>query len=279
MIRGFDAQISGNLAAGIGLSSSAALEVATAGMLMKLFAIEMAPLDLAKLCRRAENEFVGMRCGIMDQFISCNGRRDHALMLDCRSLQFKLLPLAPSARMVICNTMVKHQHASGEYNQRRTACEEGVRILRKQLPGVRSLRDVTPEQLEQHREALPAVIYRRCRHVVSENVRVESAAEALEANDLPAFGKLMGESHKSLRDDYEVSSRELDVMVEIASKQAGAYGSRMTGGGFGGCTINLVASEQADAFRKRIASEYEKATGLAPDVYITPAADGASRVA
>jgi len=215
----------------------------------------------------------------MDQFISCNGRRDHALMLDCRSLQFKLLPLAPSARMVICNTMVKHQHASGEYNQRRTACEEGVRILRKQLPGVRSLRDVTPEQLEQHREALPAVIYRRCRHVVSENVRVESAAEALEANDLPAFGKLMGESHKSLRDDYEVSSRELDVMVEIASKQAGAYGSRMTGGGFGGCTINLVASEQADAFRKRIASEYEKATGLAPDVYITPAADGASRVA
>ena len=253
-LHGADILIRGDVPIGAGLSSSAAIEVAVGFALLSAKHSTIERTQLALLCQRAENEFVGMRCGIMDQFISCNGRRDHALMLDCRSLQFKLLPLAPSARMVICNTMVKHQHASGEYNQRRTACEEGVRILRKQLPGVRSLRDVTPEQLEQHREALPAVIYRRCRHVVSENLRVESAAEALEANDLPAFGKLMGESHKSLRDDYEVSSRELDVMVEIASKQAGAYGSRMTGGGFGGCTINLVASEQADAFRKRIAS-------------------------
>ena len=276
---GVDILIQGDVPIGAGLSSSAAIEVAVAFALLSAQHEMIDKVQLALLCQKAENEFVGMRCGIMDQFISCNGQRDHALMLDCRSLQFKLLPLVSSARIVICNTMVKHEHASGEYNQRRAACEEGVRVLQRYLPAFRSLRDVSPEQLEHHRDKLTPVIYRRCRHVVTENARVETAAEVLQKNDLRAFGELMAESHRSLRDDYEVSCRELDVMVEIAIAQSGVYGSRMTGGGFGGCTINLVASEQAEVFRKRLASEYEKATGLTPDVYITPAADGASRVA
>jgi galactokinase len=267
-LRGVDILIEGDVPIGAGLSSSAAIEVAVAFALLSVQHETIDKTQLALLCQKAENEFVGMRCGIMDQFISCNGQRDHVLMLDCRSLQFKLLPLASSARMVICNTMVKHEHASGEYNQRRAACEEGVRVLQQHLPGVRSLR-----------HKLAPVIYRRCRHVVTENARVEKAAEMLQKNDLRAFGGLMAESHGSLRDDYEVSCRELDVMVEIASTQPGVYGARMTGGGFGGCTINLVASEHAEAFRKHVAVEYEKATGLTPDVYITPAADGAARVA
>ena len=278
-LHGADILIHGEVPIGAGLSSSAAIEVAVGFALLDA---KRAPIDrkkLALLCQKAENEFVGMRCGIMDQFISCNGRRDHALMLDCRSLEFELLPLSPSARMVICNTMVKHEHASGEYNQRRAACEEGVQILRKYLPTIRSLRDVSVEQLEQWSDRLAPVIYRRCRHVVTENARVERAAEMLQRNNLQAFGELMGESHRSLRDDYEVSSPELDMIVEIAGKQAGVYGARMTGGGFGGCTINLVASEHAEAFRKHIAAKYEAATGLKPDVYITTAADGVAAVA
>ena len=278
-LRGANILVRGEVPIGAGLSSSAAIEVAVAFALLNAEHVAIDRKKLALLCQRAENEFVGMRCGIMDQFISCNGRRDHALMLDCRSLEFKLLPLAPSARMVICNTMVKHQHASGEYNQRRAACEEGVRILRQHLPGIHTLRDVSPEQLEQHRESLPSMIYRRCRHVVTENARVERAAEVLQDSDLRAFGSLMAESHRSLRDDYEVSCRELDVMVAIATRQAGVYGARMTGGGFGGCTINLVASEHAETFRKHVATEYEAATGLKPDVYIASAADGVASVA
>ena len=278
-LRGADILIHGDVPIGAGLSSSAAIEVAIGFALLSVKHSNIDRTQLALLCQRAENEFVGMRCGIMDQFIACNGQRDHALMLDCRSLEFKLLPLAPNTRMVICNTMVKHQHAGGEYNQRRAACEEGVRILRERLPGIRSLRDVSLGQLEHHRDLLPEVIHRRCRHVITENMRVERAAEALEGSDLSAFGKLMEESHRSLRDDYEVSSRELDALVEIAGRQSGVYGARMTGGGFGGCTINLVASEHAETFRRQIASEYKKETGLTPDVYITCAADGANRAA
>ena len=278
-LHGVDILLQGDVPIGAGLSSSAAIEVAVGFALLDAEHAKIDRVRLALLCQRAENEFVGMRCGIMDQFISCNGRRDHALMLDCRNLQFKLLPISPNVSIVICNTMVKHQHASGEYNQRRADCEEGVRILHKSLPGIRSLRDVSAEQLARHRELLPPVIYRRCRHVVTENSRVESAADMLQKNDLRAFGELMAKSHLSLRDDYEVSCRELDVMVEIAGQQAGVFGARMTGGGFGGCTINLVANEHAESFRTRVASEYEKATGLKPDVYITSAADGATRMA
>ena len=180
--------------------------------------------------------------------------------------------------MVICNTMAKHEHASGEYNKRREECERGVQILREFLPNIRALRDVGQLELERYKKKLPEVIYRRCRHVVTENDRVQGAAKALEQHDMSEFGKLMAQSHASLRDDYEVSSRELDIMVEIAQKQRGVFGARMTGGGFGGCTINLVEASQAESFRDNVDKEYERATGLSPEIYVSTAADGANQV-
>ena len=277
-LAGADILIQSEVPMGSGLSSSAAIEVAAGFSLLSTNQYAVDRTELALLCQRAENLFVGMRCGIMDQFISCNGTVDHALMLDCRSLDFRLLPLAPSSRMVICNTMVKHEHASGEYNKRRDECETGVLILREFIPGIRALRDVSTRQLEQYREKLPETIYRRCRHVVTENDRVQRAAKALEQHDMKQFGTLMAQSHASLRDDYEVSSRELDSMVEIASRQPGILGARMTGGGFGGCTINLVEASHAETFRDNVAEEYKRATGLSPEIYISTAADGANQV-
>jgi galactokinase len=284
-LTGADILIHGEVPMGAGLSSSAAIEVATGLAVLETRhagsrqAQSLDRTQLALLCQRAENEFVGMRCGIMDQFISCQGKHDHALLLDCRTLEFKLLPMPPEARMVICNTMVKHQHASGEYNQRRAACEEGVRILKQHLPSIRALRDVSLEQLDKYSDTIPGMVYRRCRHVITENDRVLQAASMLQTGDLKAFGILMGKSHASLRDDYEVSCRELDIMVELANRQPGIYGARMTGGGFGGCTINLVAADEAEGFRESVAAAYQQATGLKPQIYISSAADGASRVA
>lgn len=277
-VAGADILIQSEVPMGSGLSSSAAIEVAAGFSLLKTNHYSVDRTELALLCQRAENLFVGIRCGIMDQFISCNGTIDHALMLDCRSLAFRLLPLSSTSRMVICNTMVKHEHASGEYNKRRDECETGVLILREFIPEILALRDVCPQELERYRAKLPEVIYRRCRHVVTENDRVQRAAKALEQHDMNEFGKLMAKSHASLRDDYEVSSRELDVMVEIARKQPGVYGARMTGGGFGGCTINLVEASHAETFRDNVAKEYKKATGLSPEIYISTAADGANQV-
>jgi galactokinase len=277
-LSGADILIHGEVPMGAGLSSSAAIEVVVG---LALLTSSREPVDrtqLALLCQRAENEFVGMRCGIMDQFVSCNGKRDHALMLDCRSLAFELLPLPPTTRMVICNSMVKHQHAAGEYNERRAACEEGVRILRRDRPGIHSLRDVSSEDLERSKDKLSDVVYRRCRHVVTENARVQRSANTLRESDLKGLGEQMAQSHLSLRDDYEVSCRELDILVDIAGRQPGVHGARMTGGGFGGCTINLVSTEHAAKFRKNVATAYEQATGLVPEIYISTAADGASRV-
>ena len=277
-LTGADILIHSEVPMGSGLSSSAAIEVAAAFSLLSTNNYSIDRTELALLCQRAENLFVGMRCGIMDQFISCNGTVDHALMLDCRSLAFRLLPLSPTSRMVICNTMVKHEHASGEYNKRRDECETGVLILREFLPHIRALRDVSAHDLDQYRDKLPEMIYRRCRHVVTENERVQQAATALEQHDMKKFGVLMAQSHASLRDDYEVSSPELDIVVEIAQKQSGVFGARMTGGGFGGCTINLVEASQAERFRDHVANEYKKATGLSPEIYISTAADGANHV-
>ena len=277
-LAGADILIQSEVPMGSGLSSSAAIEVAAGFSLLRTNRYTVDRTELALLCQRAENLFVGIRCGIMDQFISCNGTVDHALMLDCRSLDFRLLPLSSASRMVICNTMVKHDHASGEYNKRRDECETGVLMLREFIPEIRALRDVSTRELEQYREKLPETIYRRCRHVVSENERVQRAAKALEQHDMKQFGTLMAQSHASLRDDYEVSSRELDLMVEIANRQPEIFGARMTGGGFGGCTINLVEGSHAESFRDNVAKEYKKATGLSPEVYISTAADGANQV-
>ena len=276
-LSGANLAIWGNVPLGAGLSSSAAIEVATGYALLDISRVPIDRTQLAKLCQRAENEFVGMRCGIMDQFISCRGHAGKLMMLDCRSLDYRELPLQPGVRLVICNTMVKHQHAGGEYNVRRSQCEEGVRILATVLPGIRALRDVTLPELEQHRELLSEVVYRRCRHVITENERVVQSAVALTSGDIDCVGRLIAESHRSLRDDYEVSCRELDLMVELAAKQAGVFGSRMTGGGFGGCTVTLVKEDATHAFRGAVSDEYEAQTGHRPDIYISAPAEGAGR--
>ena len=277
-LRGAQLRIRGEVPIGSGLSSSAAVEVATACALVANSELKIDPRELALLCQRAENEFVGARVGIMDQFISLFGQAQKALLLDCRSLEFRLLPLPDNVRLIICNTMVKHALASSAYNERRGQCETGVKHLAKVLPNVTALRDVTIEQLEEHRNGLEDVVYRRCRHVITENARVLSAGNALERGDLKRFGELMAESHVSLRDDYEVSSEELDSMVEIAQRVEGVYGARMTGGGFGGCTVNLVKDDDVEEFQTRVANEYERVTSLTPEIYICTAANGAEEV-
>jgi len=270
--------ISGDVPLGAGLSSSAAVEVAVGFALLHQSRLAIDRMELARLCQKAENEFVGARCGIMDQFIACHGRASNALLLDCRSLEFRPVKLPHGIQLVICNTMVKHEIASGEYNRRRTECEEGVRVLQKALPEIRALRDVTLAQLETHRTLLSSTVYFRCRHVVTENHRTQEAIRALDSENLSAFGSLMRESHRSLCDDYEVSCRELDLTVEIASAQPGVIGARLTGGGFGGCTINLVESAAVDAFKKNVATRYHAQTGLKPEIYVSPAAEGVQQV-
>jgi len=277
-LRGARLVIKGEVPIGSGLSSSAALEVATAVALTANSNLEIDRVELAKLCRGAENEFVGARVGIMDQFVSLFGEANKALLLDCRSLDFKLLPLSHNTQLVICNTMVKHELASSAYNERRSQCEEGVAQLRSVMPHITALRDVSSTQLEQHRQRLREVIYRRCRHIVTENGRVLAAGEALEQNDLSRFGKLMNESHQSLRDDYEVSCAELDLMVELAQGVEGVFGARMTGGGFGGCTVNLVELEHIDHFKSVVAAGYQRETGLTPEIYVCSAVKGAEEI-
>ena len=277
-LSGANLLVRGEVPIGSGLSSSAAIEVATGFALLDIAGAEVDRLELAKRCQQAENQFVGMRCGLMDQFISCFGQTGHALMLDCRSLDYRLLPLPDNMKLVVCNTMVKHELAASEYNARRAECEEGVRLLARELPEVRFLRDVTIGNLEQLGNELPAVVGKRSRHVVSENARVVEAAAALEREDLKTFGELMGESHRSLRDDYEVSCGELDVMVDIANQAEGVFGARMTGGGFGGCTINLVRSESIESFKGVVAKDYAQATGREPEIYVCSSAQGAERV-
>jgi galactokinase len=277
-IAGANLRVRGEVPIGSGLSSSAAIEVATAKALLSNSTREVDGITLAKLCQRAENEVVGMRCGIMDQFVSCMGQADKALLLDCRSLEYKLLPLPHKVRLVICNTMVKHELASGEYNVRRAQCFAGVQALAKKLPHITALRDVSDRDLEQYGKDLPEVIYRRCRHVVSENALTLTAAEALEKHDFEQFGKLMNESHRSLRDDYEVSCDELDLMVRLASNVQGVFGARMTGGGFGGCTVNLVQAEAVDEFKRTVEKGYFDATGISPKIYICEASNGAGEI-
>jgi galactokinase len=277
-LRGARLAIRGEVPIGSGLSSSAAIEVATACALTAISGLEIDKQELALLCRQAENEFVGAHVGIMDQFVSLFGHAHKALLLDCRSLDFKLLPVPDNVRLIICNTMVKHALASSAYNERRAQCEAGVKHLQRHLPHVKALRDVAVEQLEQYGRDLPEVVYRRCRHVITENERVLSAADALERRDLNEFGRLMAESHRSLRDDYEVSSTELDLMVELAETVAGVYGARMTGGGFGGCTVNLVGVEHTEQFRARVADAYERAMKLKPEIFVCNASDGAEEV-
>jgi galactokinase len=277
-LRGANLLIESEVPMGAGLSSSAAIEVATALALSDQSGWTPDRVLLAQLCQKAENEFVGARVGIMDQFVSLHGQEDHALMLDCRALSFEPLLIPDSVKLVISNTMVKHELASSEYNRRRADCEEAVRRLAGVLPGIRALRDVSLEQLEEHGPVLSEVIYKRALHIVTENARVLDSAEALRSGDIARFGMRMAESHRSLRDLYEVSCRELDLMVDLAYQQKGVYGARMTGGGFGGATINLVDARYAGEFKEKMAKSYQRETGLVPQIYICRPAEGASSV-
>jgi galactokinase len=278
-LRGANLLIESEVPMGAGLSSSAAIEVATALALAEHSGAWPDRLQLARLCQRAENEYVGARVGIMDQFVSLHGQKDHALLLDCRSLTFESLAIPDSVKLVISNTMVKHELASSEYNRRRADCEEAVRRLSAVLPGIRALRDVSLDQLEQHRDVLSGVLYKRALHIVTENARVLDSGQALRTGDIERFGRRMAESHRSLRDLYEVSCRELDLMVDLAYQLKGVFGARMTGGGFGGATINLVDARYAGEFKEKLAKSYQKETGLMPQIYICKPAEGAGPLA
>lgn len=269
--------VSSEVPIGSGLSSSAALEVAAGMALLKTQRASWNLTQLAQACQRAENEFVGARCGIMDQFIACYARTGHAVLLDCRSLEHRFVPLPDEVRIVICNTMVKHSHAAGEYNTRRSQCEEGVRVLSRVFPTLKSLRGLTLAEFEPFQELLPREIRKRCRHVITENRRVLDAAAALEQGNLNRLDELMAESHRSLREDYDVSSPELDLMVDLAKQAPGICGARMTGGGFGGCTVNLVRSDSVQAFQDKVAAGYHERIGIVPEIYVSPACNGAER--
>lgn len=275
--RGADLYIASDVPAGAGLSSSAALEISTGFGLLAMLRRPIDLIELALIAQRAEHQFAGTRSGIMDQYVSCLGVEGCALLIDCRRLEHRLAPIgSDNSRVVVCNSMVKHDLASGEYNRRRAECEEGVRMLAKYLPDIRALRDVNIHDFDLYADALPEIVRRRCRHVVTENARTLAAAEALESDDLNLFGRLMYESHQSLRDDYEVSCFELDLLVKLASRCAGVYGARLTGGGFGGCTVNLVAPDSVEAFVEIISREYEKEVGARPDCYICLPSAGVS---
>ena len=274
-IPGFDALIDSTVPVGGGLSSSAALEVSTATLLEAVTSHKLDPIEKALLCQKAEQEFAGMPCGIMDQFISVMGRQDHILLLDCRSRKTELVPLTDGAvEVLITNTNVKHALTGGEYARRRAQCDEAAKSL-----GIASLRDADPERLERKRGQMDPVVYRRARHVISEIERTLHAAEGVRASNWPTVGQLMYASHASLRDDYEVSCPELDAVVDIAQGigiAGGVFGSRMTGGGFGGCTVALVQANQVATISRHIELEYEKRTGIKPTLFVSRPAAGAT---
>ncbi len=275
MPEGFKALISGNIPVGSGLSSSAALEVATALMLSELFNFNISKKDVALLCQRAENNFVGVKCGIMDQYISVLGEKDHALLIDCRDLSYKKIPLdLEGYSLVICNSMASRELAGSAYNRRRKECDEGVNLLKKFYPEINSLRDVYIEHFKKVEEKIPMPVRKRCRHVISENHRTLEAADVLSKGDLKRFGELMKESHSSLRDDYEVSSKYLDCLVEEALRRRECAGARLTGAGFGGCTVNLVQTEGLTEFASRVKEIYREKTGKLAEIYVTQASSG-----
>ncbi|MEB2332935.1 MAG: galactokinase [Anaerolineaceae bacterium] len=260
---------------GAGLSSSAAVEMAFAVAWQTLGGWTLPPMRLALLAQKAENEYVGVKSGIMDQFASACGVEGRLLLLDCRSLVWKTLVLPASVSIVIADTSVRRKLTSGEYNQRRAACEEAVRLLRRDLPAIQSLRDVSVEDFNCLEKNLPREIGRRARHAVEEIARMRQAEWSLEAGDIRAFGGLMNECHASLRDLYEVSCPELDAMARIAQGLEGCYGARLTGAGFGGCTVNAVEMNLAQEFSSTLAKKYKAETGLTPQVYISHPSNGA----
>jgi galactokinase len=274
-IPGFSLSIWSDVPLSSGLSSSAALEVATALAVLSLVGASYPGPVLARLCQRAENEFVGASCGIMDQFISLNAKKDHALLLDCRDLSYKLAPIPDHVALVIANTMVKHSVAGGDYPTRRRESEAACAVIASHRPGVKFLRDCTLEDLEKWGHEMEPRSYLRAKHVISENLRTVAACDALLKGSLKELGRLMAEAHRSYSQDFEGSCPEADAMVELAQDLPGLIGARLTGGGFGGCTVNLVEQEDAAGFAKTLADRYAARIGIEPQIHICHASEGA----
>ena len=277
-IPGFSLTLWGDVPLGSGLSSSASVEVASALAMLSLIGASYPGPVLARLCQRVENEFVGANCGVMDQFISANGKKDHALLLDCRDLSFRLAPIPSHLAMVIANTMVKHSIAGGDYPTRRRESEAACAVIASHRPGVPFLRDATLEDLDKWGHEMAPKSLMRARHVISENLRTVAAAEALLKGDLAELGRLMAEAHKSYSIDFEGSCAEADLMVELAQDIPGLIGARLTGGGFGGCTLNLVEQAQARPFAAELGRRYAARTSIVPEIHVCHASDGARRL-
>jgi galactokinase len=275
---GFSLTIAGDVPLGAGLSSSASLEVATAFAVLGALTLTLPLKDIALLCRHAENAFVGANVGIMDQFVSCCGAQDHAVMIDCRSLDFTLAPIPRDVRIVICNSMVKHSNSGGEYNTRRAEIEEGTAILRTHRPEIVALRDATVADLALYGPEMPPNVLRRCRHVITEDDRVLAALAAFQHHDLARFGELMRQAHISFRDDFEASCPEIDILVALANRQPGCFGARLTGGGFGGCTVNLVSAAATPAFTAAMHAGYLAATSISAEIYTSRASPAAHAI-
>lgn len=277
-IPAFSLSLWGDVPLGSGLSSSAALEVATALAVTSLVGVSYPRPALARLCQRAENQFVGANCGIMDQFISANGAKDHALLLDCRDLSYRLVPIPENVALVIANTMVKHAVTGGEYTSRRAEVEEAAAVIARHRPQVKFLRDATVDDLERWGNQMSPNALKRARHVITENMRTVAAADALARHDLREVGRLMAEAHRSYSQDFEASCPEADAMVALAQDLPGLIGARLTGGGFGGCTVNLVEMSRAPEFAATLGRRYAAQTGITPQIHICHASGGAHRL-
>ena len=277
-IPGFSLAIWGDVPLGSGLSSSAAIEVATALAVLSLAGASYPGPVLARLCQRAENEYVGTSCGIMDQFISINAKEDHALLLDCRDLSFRLAPIPGHVALVIANTMVKHSNIGGDYPTRRRESEAACAVIAGHRPNVPFLRDATLEDLEKWGGEMAPKSLMRARHVISEDLRTVAACEALLKGDLAELGRLMAEAHRSYSQDFEGSCEEADAMVELAQDLPGLIGARLTGGGFGGCTVNLVERKDATAFATQLGRRYAARFGIVPEIHVCHASGGAHRL-
>ena len=273
-LSGWEGVFAGDVPIGAGLSSSAALELATARAFAAVSNLEWKPAEMARLGQKAENDWVGLNCGIMDQMISASGQADHAILIDCRSLETTAVPLPPGSTVVVMDTSTRRGLVDSAYNERRAQCEAAAAFF-----NVVALRDVSPIQFETRSAGLEPLIRQRARHVISEDERTLQAVKAMRRGDAHALGRLMDASHISLRDDFAVSSEQLNIMVEIAQDQVGCYGARMTGGGFGGCAVALVRSGQVDTFAASVHQAYQAATLLAPHIYICQASDGSTLVA